>query len=167
MPASPTEVFRSFFAPVLSFSDTHVMSSWIGPWSWGGIVKPVAGGGIPMHVPRIEARFVFKDGGHSEFQSAFELIKDRLNHALEIEPPPPYVQSEEPLPSAAGPSGVAPDASLSASARVPISLAAAAAAPPQPPSPAPDEPPPDYVEAQTQALSMQYEERVREEAERA
>ncbi|KAK4154972.1 hypothetical protein C8A00DRAFT_32242 [Chaetomidium leptoderma] len=164
LPARPSEDFKSFFTPVLNFSDTHVHSSWIGPWSWGGTVRPVPGGGIPMHIPRIEVKFIFRDGGHSDFQTKFEWLKERLQHAQELgltpgqnlEPPPPY---ELNTPGGASSSG--PSASASASSTTPGTQAQQ-----QPPQPAPDEPPPDYVEAQTQAITIQYEERMREEAER-
>ena len=156
LPARPSEDFKSFFTPALNFTDTHVHSSWIGPWSWGGTVRPVPGGGIPMHIPRVEVKFIFRDGGHSDFQTKFEWLKERLHHAQELglmpgqnlEPPPPYEQST-PGPSASGPQA-----------------ASTPQQPQQPPQPAPDEPPPDYVEAQSQAITMQYEERMREEAER-
>ncbi|KXX81583.1 hypothetical protein MMYC01_202736 [Madurella mycetomatis] len=153
LPARPSGDFKSFFTPVLNFSDTHVHSSWIGPWSWGGVVRPVPGGGIPMHIPRIDVKFIFRDGGHSDFQTKFEWLKERLHHAQElgvlpsqnIEPPPPYEAGGP------GPSDSVPAGSQTQD---------------QPPQPAPDEPPPDYVEAQTQAITMRYEERMREEAER-
>ncbi|KAL2258357.1 hypothetical protein VTK26DRAFT_8367 [Humicola hyalothermophila] len=156
LPARPTEDFKSFFTPVLNFTDTHVHSSWIGPWSWGGMVKPVPGGGIPTHIPRVEVKFIFKDGGHSDFQLKFEWLKERLHHARELgyplgenlEPPPPYE------PNAPGPSS----GDGSTSAQTPQQQ--------QPPQPTPNEPPPDYVEAQTQAITMRYEERMREDAER-
>ncbi|KAK4103210.1 hypothetical protein N658DRAFT_403532, partial [Parathielavia hyrcaniae] len=159
LPARPEENFKSFFAPVLNFSDTHVQSSWmIGPWSWGGTVRPVPGGGIPMHIPRIDVKFVFRDGGHSDFQTKFEWLKERLHHAQELglrpgqnlEPPPPY-EPNTPGPSSSG---------------APSNAPADTQAQQQPPQPAPDEPPPDYVEAQTQAITIGYEERMREEAER-
>jgi hypothetical protein len=161
LPARPSEDFKSFFTPALNFTDTHVHSSWIGPWSWGGTVRPVPGGGIPMHIPRVEVKFIFRDGGHSDFQTKFEWLKERLHHAQELglmpgqnlEPPPPYEQNTSGPPSTSGPSGTAQAASTPQQ-------------PQQPPQPAPDEPPPDYVEAQSQAITMQYEERMREEAER-
>ncbi|KAK3995876.1 hypothetical protein QBC44DRAFT_366259 [Cladorrhinum sp. PSN332] len=161
LPARPSENFKSFFAPALNFTDTHVQSSWLGPWSWLGTVRPVPGGGIPMHVPRVEVKFAFRDGGHSEFQQKYEWLKERLFQAQEmglrpgqnLEPPPPY---EDNAPGASsGPSGNAPAAASETGQQQS-----------QPPQPTPDEPPPDYVEAQTQAISIQYEERMREEAER-
>lgn len=84
----------------------------------------------------------------------FEWLKERLHHAQELglfpgqnlEPPPPYD------PNAPGPSA---------------GPASTQTQPPQqPPQPTPNEPPPDYVEAQTQAITMRYEERMREDAER-
>jgi hypothetical protein len=167
LPARPTEQFKSFFAPVLSFSDTHVHSSWIGPWSWGGVVRPVPGGGIPMNIPRIEARLIFREGGHSDFQAKFEWLKERLHHAQElgiipgqnVEPPPPY-DPISPVTSG-GPSSGGPGPGASAGG-----VSGGATDQRQPPQPAPDEPPPDYLEAQAQAVTIQYEQRTREEAER-
>ena len=161
LPARPSEGFKSFFTPVLNFADTHVQSSWIGPWSWGGTVRPVPGGGIPMHIPRVDVKFIFRDGGHSDFQTKFEWLKERLHHAQELglipgqnlEPPPPY-ELNTAGPSSSGASGNTPAGTQQQPQQQ------------QPPQPAPDEPPPDYVEAQTQAISIRYEERMREEAER-
>ena len=159
LPANPTETFKSFFTPILNISDTHVYSSWmIGPWIWAGIVRPVPGGGIPMSIPRIELKFIFKEGGHHDFQNKYEWLKERLQNAREMgvkpghnfEPPPPYDLET------AGPSG----ANAAQQAEVDVQSQH------QPPQPAPDEPPPDYLEAQTQAVNIQYEERTRSEAER-
>lgn len=149
-------------------------SSWIGPWSWIGIVKPVTGGGIPVDLPRIEVRLIFKEGGHSDFQSKFEILKERLQHARELEQEtgqslivtdeelPPYEpasgsSSNPPQPpsntgAGAGPAAVASQISSSRQD--------------EPPQPGPDEPPPDYIEAQSQAIGMRFEEQMREEAER-
>lgn len=163
LPAAPSEHFKSFFSPILNFTDTHAQSSWIGPWSWCGVVRPVPGGGVPMGVPRLDVKFTFKDGGHSDFQSKFEWLKERLHNAQELgmnpgqnfEPPPPYEpQTARPSSGAPGPGLSAPDTQAGDSDQN------------QPPQPAPDEPPPDYVEAQTSAVTIQYEQRMREEAER-
>ncbi|KAL2144836.1 hypothetical protein VTI28DRAFT_8498 [Corynascus sepedonium] len=182
LPARPSEEFKSFFTPVLNFTDTHVHSSWIGPWSWGGTVRPVPGGGIPMHIPRVEVRFTFRDGGHSDFQAKFEWLKERLQHAQELglvpgrnlEPPPPYE------PSTPGPSSSGAATNTHAGPQEQQQQQQPPPPPPpqqqqqqqeqgqeqQPPQPAPDEPPPDYMQAQTQAINIQYEERTRAEAER-
>ncbi|KAH8896993.1 hypothetical protein GQ53DRAFT_497740 [Thozetella sp. PMI_491] len=168
LPAVPTEQFKSFAAPILSWEDTYIRSSFLGPWTWGGIVKPVTGGGIPMHIPRIEARLAFKEGGHSDFQLKFETIKERLYHARELmaatgqqnlpdEDLPPY-EADAPPGSTQRPAADQPQAPA---AEAPANSTRT----PQPPQPGPNEPPPDYVEAQAAALSNQYEERVREEAE--
>lgn len=177
MPAKPTEEFKSFFAPILNFEDTHVRSSWIGPWSWTGIVKPVAGGGLPFDLPRVEIKLTFKDGGHSDFQTKFELIKDRLRHAQELEretgqvlnvtdePLPPY-EARRPAndPSQAATTGTQSGESPRTTAASTGDAAGNNSG--QTTQPGPDEPPPDYIEAQSQAIGMRYEERMREEAER-
>jgi WW domain-binding protein 2 len=162
----PSENFKSFFAPALNFTDTHAQSSWLGPWTWLGTVRPVPGGGIPMHIPRVEVKFTFKDGGHSEFQQKYEWLKERLVQAQELglspgqnlEPPPPY-EDNAPEPSS-GPSGNAPAGAGETQQQQQQQQQS------QAPQPTPNEPPPDYVEAQTQAISIQYEQRMREEAER-
>jgi len=134
-------------------------------------VKPVTGGGIPVDLPRIEVRLIFKEGGHSDFQSKFELLKERLQHARELEQEtgqslivtdeelPPYEPasgssnaSQQPSSTDAGPESAAGQGNSSRQD--------------QAPEPGPDEPPPDYVEAQSQAIGMRFEERMREEAER-
>jgi hypothetical protein len=180
LPARPSEGFKSFFTPVLNFTDTHVQSSWIGPWSWGGTVRPVPGGGIPMHIPRIEAKFVFRDGGHSDFQTKFEWLKERLHHAQELglnpsqnlEPPPPYEFGASAAAAAAPSAGSGPSVTSASNAGTRTQQQQQQQQQPQeqdlpqPAPPAPDEPPPDYVEAQAQAITMRYEERMREEAER-
>lgn len=113
-----------------------------------------------MHIPRIEVKFIFRDGGHSEFQQKYEWLRERLFQAQELglrpgqnlEPPPPY-EDNAPGPSS-GPSGSVPAASSETQQQQAQSV-----------QPTPDEPPPDYVEAQAQAISVQNEERMREEAE--
>jgi hypothetical protein len=171
LPDRPTEQFKSFFAPVLNFEDTHVHSSWIGPWSWSGLVKPVTGGGIPAGLPRIDVKLTFKEGGHADWQSKFELLKERLAHARELEREtgqtlivtdeelPPYEPSGSANPSHSPPGGGVPH-------RTNPVVVDHTTTPVQAPQPAPDEPPPAYDEAQSQAIGMRYEEQLRGEAER-
>lgn len=163
--ARPSEQFKSFSAPVLNFDDTHISSSFFGPWSWTGLVKPVSGGGIPADVPRVEVKMTFKDGGHEAFREKFETIKERLHHAREIQAETgQLITTDEPLPQYE-----AAAASCSGSGSSQANLVAPAAASERPTShnqPAPDEPPPDYEEAQAQAVGMRFEERMREEADR-
>ena len=130
-----------------------------------------------MHVPRVEVRLSFKEGGYSDFQTVFERLKERLNSARDLglatgqpnvpdEDLPPY-QADAPAGASQRPSAPRGDGArvpTSASTSVPTSAPTSVPAPAQATQPAPDEPPPDYVEAQTAALSNQYEERVREEA---
>ncbi|KAL2266208.1 hypothetical protein VTJ83DRAFT_5560 [Remersonia thermophila] len=175
LPARPSEDFKSFFTPVLNFTDTHVHSSWIGPWSWGGTVRPVPGGGIPAHIPQVEVKFTFRDGGHSDFQTKFEWLKERLHHAQELglvpaqnfEPPPPY----EPGPAGPPAAGAGLGAQQQQQQRQQQQQQEQEQQEqqqqqPPPPPPAPNEPPPDYEQAQSQAVTMRLEERMREEAER-
>lgn len=122
-----------------------------------------------MHIPRVDVKFVFRDGGHSDFQAKFEWLKERLHHAQELglvpgqnlEPPPPY-ELDRPDPSSA--SDTQPSAQGQQQQQEQREEEQQQEA--QQPQPAPDEPPPDYVEAQTQAINIRYEERAREEAER-
>jgi hypothetical protein len=132
----------------------------------------VTGGGIPIGLPRIEVKLTFKDGGHADWQSKFELLKERLAHARELEREtgqtlivtdeelPPYEASGSANPPQGPPTGgPPPSAEAQRDADTPTRSG-------QPPQPAPDEPPPDYVEAQSQAIGMRFEEQMREEAER-
>lgn len=172
LPDRATEQFKSFFAPILNFEDTHVHSSWIGPWSWSGLVKPVTGGGIPVGLPRIDVKLTFKDGGHADWQSKFELLKERLAHAreLERETGQTLIVTDEDLPPYEASGSVNPPTSAGPPSlpNQPVQRedASGTTRPPQPPQPAPDEPPPDYDQAQSQAIGMRFEEQQRDEAER-
>lgn len=145
-------------------------SSWIGPWSWSGLVKPVTGGGIPAGLPRIDVKLTFKEGGHADWQSKFELLKERLAHARELEREtgqtlivtdeelPPYEPSGSANPSHSQPAVVPNQADPAVADNTTRAS--------QAPQPAPDEPPPAYDEVQSQAIGMRYEEQLRNEAER-
>ena len=136
-------------------------------------MKPVTGGGIPVDLPRIEVKLVFKDGGHSDWQSKFELLKERLQHArdLERETGQSLIVTDEELPPYEPGSGSSnPPQQQPATTSVGDSETGSggnsSSREGQPPQPGPDEPPPDYVEAQSQAIGMRFEEQLREEAER-
>jgi WW domain-binding protein 2 len=148
-------------------------SSWVGPWYWEASVLPVPNGNIPPDFSRVTLKLTFKDGGFSEFESKFVEIKARLHHAAQIaeesgqrnwalnvhdeqlpEYTPPQSQdqgsSSNPPPTADEIAQHADDATRQSEIT----------------QGTPDEPPPDYDEAQVQAVTMRFDERLREEAER-
>lgn len=118
----------------------------------------------------MDVKLTFKEGGHHDFQTKFELLKERLQHAreLELETGQSLNVTDEQLPAydASGPTNAPAPPRAAEGSSVAATAAAGSSRPDQPPLPGPDEPPPDYVEAQSQAIGMQYEERMREEAER-
>jgi len=163
LPATPTESFKSFHAPIPKISDSRVVSAWIGPWSWVGNVRPVDAGGIPPDIPYAEMKLTFHDGGHELFREKFETIRERLHFAAVLQQETGQViPTSEDLPryDSHGPAGAAPDPRPTGeSTQTSASHQEQARA-------TPDEPPPDYEEAQAQAVSMGLEGRLREEAER-
>lgn len=167
LPARPTEEFKSFSAPILNFEDTHITSSFFGPWAWTGLVKPVSGGGIPADLPRLEFKMAFKDGGYEAFLQKFGMIQERLHHARDIRAETGQIISvDEPLPqyeAARGSSGAGPSGSGRESAPPSPERSASRS---QQNQPGPADPPPDYEEAQSQAVGMRLEESLREEADR-
>ncbi|CAJ2505313.1 Uu.00g127070.m01.CDS01 [Anthostomella pinea] len=173
LPASPAESFKSFSSKILGCQDGRMCSSWIGPWYWEASVRPVPDGNIPPEFPRVNLKLTFKDGGSSEFESKFVELKARLHHAAQIAEESGqrnWVQTvhDEQLPEYTAPSGAG--GSIPAAAAPPaadVTARADEAARQQSISQStPDEPPPDYDEAQAQAITMQFDERLREEAER-
>lgn len=83
LPASPTERFQSFAAPILNLHDTHVAAPFFGPNVWTAVVQPVPGGNVPSSESALELKMTFKDGGAFDFHSIFERIKERLQQAVE------------------------------------------------------------------------------------
>lgn len=79
-----SENFKLFFVFVLNFIDIYVQLLWIGFWSWGGIVRFVFGGGIFMYIFWIEVKFVFRDGGYSDFQNKYEWFKECFYYVWEM-----------------------------------------------------------------------------------
>lgn len=165
--ARPTEQFKSFAAPILNINDTHPSSGGFlgfGAWRWHGTVTPTVNGGIPAEIPLLELTLTFNEGGMDSFNRKYSLIRDRLQQFAQAtgqsvrdavvhdEDLPPYDPN---------------DHSQAAAAPMP-SITQPAAEPVQgrPNQQTPDEPPPDYDEAQAQAVSGRFEERIRQEAER-
>ncbi|KAI5922794.1 hypothetical protein F4810DRAFT_711106 [Camillea tinctor] len=171
LPANPTEQFKSFSSKILECQDGRMSSSWIGPWYWEASVRPVPDGNIPPEFPRVTLRLTFRDGGSSEFESKFGELKGRLHHAAQIAEESGqsnWAQTvhDEQLPEYSAPAdGEIPNQTESATNEV-AQLADEAAQQAQINQPTPDEPPPNYDEAQAQAVSMSLDEHLREEAER-
>jgi hypothetical protein len=83
IPQQPTAEFESFAAPILNCIDAHVAAPFFGPNYWTSIVQPVPGGNVPAHVPALEVKMTFKEGGAYDFASTFERIKERLAQVVE------------------------------------------------------------------------------------
>ncbi|KAI1116471.1 hypothetical protein F5Y14DRAFT_439895 [Nemania sp. NC0429] len=164
LPATPTEQLKSFSTKILGCHDGRMRSSWVGPWYWEAVVQPVPDGNIPTDFSMVTLKLTFKDGGFSEFESKFVEIKARLHHAAQIaeeagqrnwalhvhdEQLPEYTAAQ-----GQGPSDHAPSTGGNAAQQAETNQGT------------PDEPPPGYDEAQAQAVSMRFDERLREEAER-
>ncbi|KAF2675189.1 hypothetical protein BT63DRAFT_30749 [Microthyrium microscopicum] len=84
LPATPNDRLQSFACPILNLHDTHVEAPWFGANIWTALVQPVPGGGIPAHLPALELKMTFKDGGAFDLHSTFERIKERLLQAVDV-----------------------------------------------------------------------------------
>ncbi|KAI2468343.1 hypothetical protein F4781DRAFT_398437 [Annulohypoxylon bovei var. microspora] len=167
LPSKPTDQFKSFSSKILGCQDSRMCSSWIGPWYWEALVRPVPDGNIPPEFPRVNLRLTFKDGGSSEFESKFVELKARLHHAAQIAEESGqsnWAQAvhDEQLPEYSGPQGGDNPGQVSEVAR----RADEAVREQQGHQQTPDEPPPNYDEAQAQAVNMRFDEQMREDAER-
>ncbi|CZS95975.1 uncharacterized protein RAG0_05453 [Rhynchosporium agropyri] len=186
LPSIPTPELQSFSSPILNLQDTFVRAPFFGANYWIALCKPVDGGNIPPTHAGVELRFTFRDGGAFDFHTLFEQIKERLCQAytvaqenserdasgnidlanVHLEQLPAYeanreVEDEGPRILSPIPTRPARDSGVEG-VRSPI----ASAMPKPAPSTAPDEPPPDYEEAQAQAVSEDLDQRLRREAER-
>jgi hypothetical protein len=140
-------------------------------------VKPVAGGNIPPNHPIVEIKMTFREGGAFDYHSIYEQIRERLHNALQmareegqdvrstsdldldnvhLEQLPAYEAAREVSPS---PRDRVGEVNSHNGAAPPAHGASATQNPP-------DDPPPDYDEAQAQALRFDFDQRLREEAER-
>ncbi|KUI52898.1 hypothetical protein VP1G_00501 [Cytospora mali] len=165
--AQPTESFQSFSAFILDTYDPQPRSGgWLGmgAWRWKAEAKPRAGGGIPGDVPRVEVTLIFNHGGIDGFHGKYSLMYERLTHARDVaretgtritvhdDDLPPYSPTE---------------AGSASNQPAPLQAPQDTGTQTQAPQPTPNEPPPGYDEAQAQAVEQQFEERDREDAERA
>ncbi|OLN85203.1 UPF0664 stress-induced protein C29B12.11c [Colletotrichum chlorophyti] len=164
VPAKPTPELKSFHVPILNCADSYVNSTFFGPWFWVSTVTPVAGGGVPSDIPRLEMKLTFKDGGHSEFRQRFEELKERLEHVRRLQQETGQMVNipDEPLPAYEATEGGG-SASNNLAPQQPIDRPASSGSQNR----RPDEPPPDYDEAQAQTLSMRLEDHIRDESNRS
>lgn len=115
---------------------------------------------------------IFNHGGVEGFHSKYSLMYERLSHARDVarETGTRITVHDDDLPpySATGagdaPGQPLPEQPAQASSATPQSQAQTQT---QQTQPTPNEPPPDYDEAQAQAVEQQFEERDRQDAERA
>jgi len=176
LPSNPTPDLKSFSSPILNLQDSHVRAPFFGANYWTALCKPVSGGGIPPDYPAVEVRMTFREGGAFDFHSCFEQIKERLYQAytvarehgqrgttgvdlanMDLEQLPAYEAAQEipnEAPAVAQDSGVAGMRTPTENPSRPENFTA------------PAEPPPDYEEAQAQAVSVDLDQRLREQAER-
>jgi WW domain-binding protein 2 len=115
----------------------------------------------------MELKFTFNDGGHDLFREKFQTMKERLEYAGQLQRETgqvipttedlPRYEPEAPAGSAVGGTSGSGGSST---------LPQATAQNDQPSHALPEDPPPDYEEAQAQAVGIRLEEQMRGEAER-
>ncbi|EHK99888.1 putative UPF0664 stress-induced protein C29B12.11c [Glarea lozoyensis 74030] len=181
LPTTPTAELQSFSAPILNLQDTFVRAPFFGANYWTATVKPVSGGGIPATHSAVELKLTFKEGGAFDYHTIFEQIKERSHQAYTVardngqngiadagnihleqlpayeapannarEPDEPRILSPVPVRPTGPPAPAVSSQATTTAANLP----------------APDEPPPGYEEAQVQAVGIDLEQRMRNEAER-
>jgi hypothetical protein len=181
IPSSPTPELENFSAPILNLEDSYVRVPFWGANFWGASLRPVAGGGVPSHLSIIELKLTFKDGGAFDYHTIYEQIKERLHHALTLARDSGHgigsinalgaaelanVNLEQ-LPAYEPPARVDGAAEREVVSR---DSGVAGVEPPstsrEGPTSAPSEPPPGYEEAQAQAIDVDLDQRLRDEAAR-
>ncbi|ORY61204.1 uncharacterized protein BCR38DRAFT_486965 [Pseudomassariella vexata] len=173
--STPTDQFTSFSTKILSSEDAHTGSTLLGFGAnfWESTIKPVSNGGVPADYPRINMRLVFYDGGHSDWAIKHQDMKGRLLHAVETaglsyqnSTNMLNMISGEQLPEYSPGEGGSVQPQTEAS-QVQVEVRGEEAARDRQTNQGlPDEPPPDYDEAQAQAVAARFDERAREDAER-
>jgi hypothetical protein len=163
--------------------DTFVRAPFFGANYWTATVKPVSGGGIPATHSAVELKLTFKEGGAFDYHTIFEQIKERSHQAytvarengrngmtdaglanVHLEQLPAYEAPVNNSREADGPRILSPVPVRPTGAPAPA--VSSQATTPAVNLPAPDEPPPGYEEAQVQAVGIDLEQRMRDEAER-
>lgn len=182
IPTTSSPALTSFSCPILNLHDTYVRAPFFGANYWTASVRPVAGGGIPPTLTLVDLRMTFREGGAFDYHNVFELIKERLNQAvqsardagrnvgnaagmdpavlqgLHLEQLPAY----EPAAAAAAPgAGTGTGPARESQGQVDRQ----ARAEPETAGAPPDEPPPGYEEAQAQAVGIDLDQRLRRRAE--
>lgn len=177
LPTSPVPDLQSFSSPILNLQDTYVRAPFFGANYWSALCKPVSGGGIPPSHPSVELRMTFREGGAYDFHSTFEQVKERLYQAyivaretgqrgqngvdlanVHLEQLPAYEPARE---VATEETAVEPrDSGVEG-----LRSRGVSEPPKEEEFSAPDEPPPGYEEAQIQAVGIDLDSRLREEAE--
>ncbi|KAK6606913.1 ww-domain ligand protein [Botrytis cinerea] len=149
---APTPELQSFSSPILNLQDSYVRAPFFGANYWTALCKPVSGGGIPPDYPSVELKMTFREGGAFDFHSCLEQIKEHLVN-MDLEQLPAYEAATEVTDEA---HEVALDSGVADTTRSsrPETFTA------------PAEPPPDYEEVQAQAVSVDLDQRLREQAER-
>lgn len=170
-----TQAFQSFSTFILDTYDPQPQAGgWLGfgAWRWKAEAKPRPAGGIPADIPRVEITFIFNQGGIDAFHSKYSQIYERLSHARDVaretgaritvhdDELPPYTPTDTGASVGVSPSSTQPGP-LQASQVSPTTSQSS------PPQSTPNEPPPGYDEAQAQAVEQQFDERERQDAERA
>lgn len=163
IPKDAKSDLMSFCAPILNIQDAHVRSPMFGANYWNAHVKPVPGGNIPSNVPYLELKMVFSDGGAFDHQTAFEQVKERAAHALEIARETRGQNLDmgnvhlEQLPAYEPASGDYVSAETVVGSGVEVRSPS--------PGPKPSDPPPGYEEVQAQAVGTAVDARLLADAE--
>lgn len=146
-------------------------------------MRPVAGGNIPASLPYVELRLTFREGGAFDFSATFEQIKERLTQAVSLARENGQrvngvngVNFEnvhlEQLPAYEAPEGGVPGVEAVIEPVVGMGMSRDSGVEGIPNGSeegskpeTPVEPPPGYEEAQAQAVTADFDERLRQEAE--
>ncbi|KAL2823924.1 hypothetical protein BDW59DRAFT_91112 [Aspergillus cavernicola] len=164
IPAQRSNELESFSTPLLNLHDSYVSSPFFGPNAWNAVVQPVPGGGIPPSLIAVHLKVTFKEGGAFDFHNQFEMVKERLQQAVDVSGESgrgagnvnmASVHLEE-LPAYSGPQSGLNTGSHNYNRPAPRHSASETSTGAEP-----QEPPPGYEEVQQQSVANELEERLR------